>query len=1049
MTEARRYEPIAVSSESTVVAEFIPISAGEKAYQSEAELEREFIKLLQSQAYHYLAITTETQLIANLRAQLEALNHITFSDSEWDQFFSEKFAGANDGIVEKSIRIQEDHVQVLKRDDGTSKNISLLDKKNIHNNRLHVINQYEIGAETGGARHSNRYDVTVLVNGLPLVHIELKRRGVDIREAFNQIDRYQRDSFWAGSGLFEYVQIFVISNGTLTKYYSNTTRRQHLSEKATSKRTKKTSNSFEFTSWWADAQNKPIQDLTSFTKTFFAKHSLLNVLTRYCVLTADRLLLVMRPYQIVATERVIQKIEIATNYRQLGTLAAGGYVWHTTGFGKTLTSFKTAQLASRLPSVDKVLFVVDRKDLDYQTMREYDRFEKGAANSNTSTAVLKKQLEDPGAKIIITTIQKLSTFIGANKGHAIYSGHVVLIFDECHRSQFGDMHTAITKSFKRYNIFGFTGTPIFAVNSGSGGNPNLRTTPQAFGCYLHGDPVNCPTVDHQISIHTYSIVDAISDKNVLPFRIDYVNTIKLPQGVHDKQVSAIDTERALLAPERLNQVVGYTLEHFDQKTKRTQGYDYSIVTNVADVVGGRNRVVELKQASRVKGFNAIFATASIEAAKRYYLEFKKQQSDLAPDRRLTVATIFSYAANEDVGDDYLDEEGFETSSLDQSSRDFLDEAIEDYNALFGTSYDTSADKFQNYYKDLSLRLKNRELDLVIVVNMFLTGFDATTLNTLFVDKRLVNHGLIQAYSRTNRILNSVKTYGNIVSFRNLEEETNDAIALFGNKDARGIVLLKPYAEYYAEYAEKAKELLDNFPLGQPIVGENAQKEYIALLGAILRLQNILTAFDDFAGNEIVTERQMQDYRSIYLNLYAEFRKEGQGEKESINDDVVFEIELIKQVEINVDYILMLVAKWREVRGNGADKETSALMDINRSVDSSPTLRNKKDLILDFVDRVSASGEIDAEWRAYVDAQRSAELDAIITEENLKAEETRAFIDHAFRDGSIPSTGTAITKILPPASRFSAGGGHGEKKQRVLVRLGEFFERFFGLSSGRE
>ncbi len=519
--------------------------------------------------------------------------------------------------------------------------------------------------------------------------------------------------------------------------------------------------------------------------------------------------------------------------------------------------------------------------------------------------------------------------------------------------------------------------------------------------------------------------------------------------MHDKQVSAIDTERALLAPERLNQVVGYTLEHFDQKTKRTQGYDHSVVANVADVVGGRNKVIELKHASRVKGFNAIFATASIEAAKRYYLEFKKQQSDLAPDRRLTVATIFSYAANEDVGDDYLDEEGFETSSLDQSSRDFLDEAIEDYNALFGTSYDTSADKFQNYYKDLSLRLKNRELDLVIVVNMFLTGFDATTLNTLFVDKRLVNHGLIQAYSRTNRILNSVKTYGNIVSFRNLEEETNDAIALFGNKDARGIVLLKPYAEYYAEYAEKAKELLDNFPLGQPIVGENAQKEYIALLGAILRLQNILTAFDDFAGNEIVTERQMQDYRSIYLNLYAEFRKEGQGEKESINDDVVFEIELIKQVEINVDYILMLVAKWREVRGNGADKETSALMDINRSVDSSPTLRNKKDLILDFVDRVSASGEIDAEWRAYVDAQRSAELDAIITEENLKAEETRAFIDHAFRDGSIPSTGTAITKILPPASRFSAGGGHGEKKQRVLVRLGEFFERFFGLSSGRE
>lgn len=1051
---AVRYEPIAVSSESTVVSEFISDTATDSEYQSEADLEREFIALLQSQAYEYLPITTEAQLVANLRTQLEALNAVVFSDSEWEQFFSEKIAGANDGIVEKTVRIQEDHVQVLRRDDGTSKNISLLDKKNVHNNRLQVINQYEVGHGQGGARRSNRYDVTVLVNGLPLVHVELKRRGVDIREAFNQIDRYQRDSFWAGSGLFEYVQLFVISNGTLTKYYSNTTRRQHLSEQAGSKRARRTSNSFEFTSWWADAQNKPIQDLTGFTKTFFAKHSLLNVLTRYCVLTADKLLLVMRPYQIVATERVIQKIEISTNYKQLGTVVAGGYVWHTTGSGKTLTSFKTAQLASRLPSVDKVLFVVDRKDLDYQTMREYDRFEKGAANSNTSTAVLKRQLEDPSAKIIITTIQKLSTFINAtaskgSAGHSIYNDHVVLIFDECHRSQFGDMRTAITKSFKRYNIFGFTGTPIFAVNSGTGGNPNLRTTPQAFGCYRHGDPVNCPPEDHQMAIHTYTIVDAINDKNVLPFRIDYVNTIKLPEGVNDKQVSAIDTEHALLAPERLSQVVGYMLEHFDQKTKRAQGYDYSVVANVGDVVASRNKVVELKRSSRVKGFNAILATASIDAAKRYYREFKKQQADVTPDRRLKIATIFSYAANEDVGDDYLAEEGFETSALDQSSRDFLDEAINDYNALFGTSYDTSSDKFGNYYKDLSLRLKNRELDLVIVVNMFLTGFDATTLNTLFVDKRLVNHGLIQAYSRTNRILNSVKTYGNIVSFRDLEEETNEAIALFGNKDARGIVLLKPYADYYAEYAEKATELLDSFPLGQPIVGEAAQKEFIALLGAILRLQNILTAFDDFAGNEILTDRQMQDYRSIYLNLYAEFRKEGQSEKESINDDIVFEIELIKQVEINVDYILMLVAKWLEIRGNCSDKEVSARMDIQRSVDSSPSLRNKKDLIMDFVDRVSASAQIDEEWRAYIDTQRAAELEAIITEENLKPEETKVFISHAFRDGSVPTNGTAITRILPPVSRFSAGGGHSEKKQRVFTRLEEFFDRFFGLGSGGE
>jgi type I restriction enzyme R subunit len=1027
MTEgtAVHYEPIAVSSESTVVAEFTPDAATETAYQSEADLEREFIKILQSQAYDYLPVTTEAQLVANLRGQIEALNGITFSDGEWDRFFSEKIAGANDGIVEKTVRIQEDHVQVLKRDDGSTKNITLIDKTNIHNNRLQVINQYEIGKGEGGAARSNRYDVTVLVNGLPIVHVELKRRGVDIREAFNQIDRYQRDSFWAGSGLFEYVQLFVISNGTLTKYYSNTTRRQHLDQSTAGKRGRKTSNSFEFTSWWADATNKPIRDLTGFTKTFFAKHALLNILTKYCVLTADRLLLVMRPYQIVATERILQKIDISTNYKQLGSLTAGGYIWHTTGSGKTLTSFKSAQLASKLSSVDKVLFVVDRKDLDYQTMREYDRFEKGAANSNTSTAILKKQLEDPNAKIIITTIQKLATFIGGNKGHAIYNGHVVIIFDECHRSQFGDMHTAITKAFKRYNLFGFTGTPIFAVNSSSGGAPGLRTTVQAFGCFVHGDPTQCPTEQHQMAIHAYTIVDAINDKNVLPFRIDYVNTMKVPDGVTDKQVSAIDTERALLAPERLRQVVEYVKEHFDQKTKRAQHYSL--------------------QGKRVHGFNALFATASIDAAKRYYTEFREQQKDLTPDQRLKIGIIFSYAANENVGDDYLDDEGFETSSLDQSSRDFLDAAIQDYNQIFGTSFDTSSDKFQNYYKDLSERLKKREIDLVIVVNMFLTGFDATTLNTLFVDKRLVNHGLIQAYSRTNRILNSVKTYGNIVSFRDLEEETNEAIALFGNKEARGIVLLKPYAEYYAEYAGRVSELLAKFPLGELIVGEAAQKEFIALYGKILRLENILTSFDEFVGNEILTERQSQDYRSVYLDLYAEFRKDATAEKESINDDIVFEIELIKQVEINVDFILMLVQKWREIRGDGSDKEIAADK-IHRAVDSSLTLRNKKDLIMDFVDRVSAKGEIDEEWRAYVEARRVAELDDIIADEGLKSAETKAFIEHAFRDGRIPTTGTAVTRIMPPVSRFAADGGHGEKKHRVLARLAAFFDRFFGMSS---
>jgi type I restriction enzyme R subunit len=1008
----RKYDPIALSAESTVVAEYVPDVKAETAYQSEADLERELIRLLKSQAYEYLSITSEVQIISNLRSQLEVLNAVTFSETEWLQFFNERIAGANDGIVEKTVRIQEDHVQLLKRDDGSTKNILLIDKQNIHNNRLQVTNQYAIDRGDGEAARSNRYDVTVLVNGLPMVHIELKRRGVDIREAFNQIDRYQRDSFWAGSGLFEYVQLFVISNGTLTKYYSNTTRRQHLSEAAGSKRVRKTSNSFEFTSWWADAQNEPITDLAAFTKTFFAKHSLLNILTKYCVLTADKMLLVMRPYQIVGTERILSKIDVSTSYGQLGTIAAGGYVWHTTGSGKTLTSFKAAQLASKLPNVDKVLFVVDRKDLDYQTMREYDRFEEGAANSNTSTAVLKKQLEDPKAQIIITTIQKLSTFIGTNRGHAIYDGHVVIIFDECHRSQFGDMHTAITKAFKRYNLFGFTGTPIFAANSGTGANTQLRTTEQAFGEKLH----------------TYTIVDAISDKNVLPFRIDYVNTIKVGTVI-DKQVSSIDTEKALLAPERIGQIVAYTLEHFDQKTKRAQHY----------TLGDK----------RVRGFNALFATASIEAARVYYNHFQLLQEQLPSDRKLKVGLIYSYGANDAVEDGALDEEGFDTGALSMDARTFLEDAMQDYNGMFGTSYDTSADKFQNYYKDLSLRLKNREIDVVIVVNMFLTGFDATTLNTLFVDKNLRAHGLIQAYSRTNRILNSVKTYGNIVSFRDLEDQTNDAIALFGNKNAQGVVLLKPYDEYYNDYAEKVTELLATFPLGQPIVGETAQKEFIGLLGAILRLQNILTSFDEFTGKEILSDRQAQDYRSVYLNLYAEFRRGTDADKEQINDDIVFEIELIKQVEINVDYILMLVQKYRDERGDGDDKEIRA--EITRAVDASPSLRNKKDLIEDFVDNISVDGEIDQEWRAFIAAKRESELETIIADENLRPDETRVFVETAFRDGQIRTSGTAITKVLPPVSRFSADGGHGEKKQRVIKKLGAFFERFLGLSSpgGRE
>ena len=1023
MTEdLHRYAPIALSDESTVVAEFVAEAVREPVYQSEAELERTFIAQLQTQAYDYLPLTSEAALIANLRLQLEKLNKITFSDAEWERFFATCIASANDGILEKTARVQEDHVQVLKRDDGTVKNIYLIDKANIHNNALQVINQYEA---TGA--HATRFDVTVLVNGLPMVHIELKRRGVDIREAFNQINRYQRDSFWAGSGLFEYVQLFVISNGTLTKYYSNTVRDGHLKEQSGRRGKSKTSNSFAFTSWWADAMNRPITELPGFAKTFFAKHTLLNILTRYCVFDVDRKLLVMRPYQIVAAERILQRIGTSTNHRQLGKVTAGGYVWHTTGSGKTLTSFKAAQLARGLPSIDKVLFVVDRKDLDYQTMREYERFEKGAANSNTSTAVLQKQLEDPNARIIITTIQKLSRFVAKHKKHPIYDAHVVVIFDECHRSQFGDMHAEITRVFKRYHLFGFTGTPIFAENAGSAGNPQRRTTEQAFGDKLH----------------TYTIVDAINDKNVLPFRIDYINTIKTQAGIKDKKVPAIDTERALLAPERITQIVGYIREHFDQKTKRASSYTSSIVTNVAEVLGSRNKVEEVRRKQRLSGFNSLFACASIDAAKRYYAEFAEQQKDLPAAQRLKVGLIYSFAANEEESDGLLGEEEFETEGLDASSRDFLEVAIRDYNALFGTSYDTSADKFQNYYKDLSQRLKQRELDVVIVVNMFLTGFDATTLNTLWVDKNLKSHGLIQAYSRTNRILNSVKTYGNIVSFRNLEQATNDALALFGNQDAKGIVLLKPYTEYHQEYSKRVTELLDKFPLGHAIVGEAAQKAFIKLFGSILRLRNILTAFDDFAGCEILSPRDFQDYQSLYLDLYADFRSASSAEKESINDDVVFEIELIKQVEINVDYILLLVEQYLKKKGSGDDKEIRAT--IERAVNASPSLRNKKDLIQQFVDSVNTKAKVDAQWQAFVTAKKTAELERIIAEENLNAEAAREFIGNAFRDGSISASGTAITKILPPVSRFSQNNGHAVKKQTVLDKLTAFFERFFGLA----
>ena len=1017
------YNVVAEQPKSTVVAEYTPSPRKERSYQSEATLEADLIESLKGNGYEYLAIIENDDLVKNLRVQISKLNNIKFSDAEWEEVFNHYIANQNDSIEQKTFKIHEDNSYPLKDAKGATKgNIKIIDIDNIHNNVLQVINQYE--AE--GARKT-RYDVTILVNGLPLVHIELKRRGVDIREAFNQIKRYQRDSFDADNGLFQFVQLFVISNGTFTKYYSNTTRESALKEQTGSGVRKKTSNSFEFTNWWADGKNKRIEDIVDFSKTFLSKHTLLNILTRYCVFTSDKTLLVMRPYQIAATEQILTRISMSTNRKKFCDIDSGGYIWHTTGSGKTLTSFKTAQLATKIPVIDKVLFVVDRKDLDYQTMKEYDKFAKGSANSNTSTKVLTEQLSDPKTKIIITTIQKLSNFISRNKNHEVLKKHIVLIFDECHRSQFGDMHEDITDAFKKYHVFGFTGTPIFAKNASSGGKPNFKTTEQAFGQKLHA----------------YTIVDAINDENVLPFKIDYINTLKMKDDVKDKKVKAIDVERAAMAPERVTKVTDYIIEHFDQKTYRASGksFIHRVIDNVDDVAQAKHRdVAETRVDKRIKGFNSIFAVSSIPVAQKYYTEFKSRNA------KLKVALIYSFGVNDD--DEGIGEEEFDTSGLDKTQRDFLESAIVDYNASFGTSYSTDADKFENYYKDLSMRVKNREIDLLIVVNMFLTGFDATTLNTLWVDKNLRYHGLLQAFSRTNRILNSIKKFGNIICFRDLEGATNEALELFGNKEAGGIVILKPFKDYYegyehndehkVGYKELIEELLEKFVLPLSIVGEKLEKDFIRLWGSILRMRNLLSAFDEFEGKELLTEGQFQDYQSYYLRLYDKHRQTGDVEKENINDDLVFEIELVKQITVNIDYILQLVAKLNKTK----DKEIHST--IMRSMDSSMELRSKKELIERFISNLNTKDNVVQEWAKFTEKSRVEELEKIIQEENLKAEETRKLIANAFRDGELKSGGTGIAKILPDVSRFSKNNVRSEKKSIVIEKLKAFFEKYFGI-----
>ena len=1070
-----QYNIIAELENSTVVAKYESPERTRTGYQSENELENSLIAQLQQQGYEYKkSLTTDKQLVENLRECLQRLNNITLSDNEWKSLLSQ-IIDPSKGIQEKTETIQRSEILNITLDNGETKNIRLIDKKSIHNNILQVINQYK----PEGGTFKNRYDVTVLVNGLPLVHIELKRRGVNIKEAFNQINRYQNDSFWSGTGLYDYVQIFVISNGTDTKYYSNTTRYAHVEEqKKQLQRKKKTdANSFEFTSYWSDQECRNLPDLDDFTRTFFAKHTILNILTKYCVFNADKQLLVMRPYQIAATEKILQRMNVAMLNKLQGSTKAGGYIWHTTGSGKTLTSFKTAQLASKMAGVEKVIFVVDRKDLDYQTMKEYDNFEKDCANGNSNYKILQKQLNDPNCNIIITTIQKLSILLKKKEENVdVLDKNVVLIFDECHRSQFGDMREVINKRFKRYMIFGFTGTPIFPKNAGGA----LQTTEQAFGDKLH----------------TYTIINAINDKNVLRFRVDYERTMRMKDDVESKDVWGIDTEEALHSPKRISIITKYILDHFAQKTKQgADAYNYSITTNVEEMskAKGNGKITEQRERKSTRGFNSIFAVDSVPSAIAYYNEFKKQMAEPG-NPKLRIATIFTYTDNpndDDTG--FLEDENPENAGqLDLNSREALESAIQDYNATWGTSYSTDGDKFQNYYKDVSLRMKNKQIDILIVVGMFLTGFDAKTLNTLWVDKNLKMHGLLQSFSRTNRILNAVKDCGNIVCFRNLEDATNEALALFGDKDAGGIVLLRPFSDYYYGYDDEKgkhingyKEEVDrlkekfslDFLLGGGIITDDQKKDFVKLFSRIIKLQNLLSAFDEFdTEKKIINEADMQDYTSKYIDFHDEMKNHDEKHTaELIDEDIIFEIDLVKQVEIDITYILRLVQEYRD--GNCKDKEI--VVKIMKAVSSSPDMRDKKELIERFIESMTPSSdeqnvkekwydfltqvgentmleegqfpygnkekqtEVTDLWEIYVQRERERELSAIIEEENLKEKETRSLMETAKINGYIETNGLALTNILPPMPLFGAGNKREEKKRVVIEKLEEWLRRYSG------
>ncbi|WBB38701.1 type I restriction endonuclease subunit R [Parvimonas micra] len=973
------------------------------SYQSEAELERNLIANLVSQGYERKNFKTSDELYANLKVQIERLNNVSFSKSEWDRFLTEYLDSPKDGMIEKTRKIQEDYIYDFIFDDGHLKNIKIIDKKNIHNNFLQVVNQV-----TAGEKNQNRYDVTILVNGLPLVHIELKKRGVNLHEAFNQIHRYSKESFNLEHSLYKFVQIFVISNGTYTRYFANTTA--------------KNKNNYEFTCEWADAKNKVIRDLEDFTKTFFEKRVILEVLTKYCVFDASNTLLIMRPYQIAATERILWKIKSSYEGKKAGTAEAGGFIWHTTGSGKTLTSFKTARLATNLDFIDKVFFVVDRKDLDYQTMKEYKRFQEDSVNGSKDTKELKKSIEKDDNRIVVTTIQKLNEFVKKNPNHPIYDKHCVLIFDECHRSQFGDAQKNIRKSFKKYYQFGFTGTPIFPENSLKG-----DTTSGTFGAQLH----------------CYVITDAIRDGKVLKFKVDYNNITpkfkEIEMETDEEKLKKLE-KKMLMHPERISEITKYILKVFDTKTHRNEFYD-------------------LKH-RRLNGFNAMFAVQSVEAAKLYYEEFQKQQESLPEEKRLKVATIYSFSANEEpsaIGE--IEDENFEPSAMDSTAKEFLNKAINDYNKLFKSNFSTEGKEFQNYYSDLSNRVKNKEVDLLIVVGMFLTGFDAPTLNTLFVDKNLRYHGLIQAFSRTNRILNKVKTFGNIVCFRNLERATEDAIKTFGDENSVNVILEKSYDEYingftdeetgkkFKGYKDICEEIIAKFPDPTEIVLEADKKEFVQLFGELLKAENILRNFDEFESFEkIISERLMQDMKSVYVDIRESIlneRRSKEAEEAQVDfSDVEFQIDLLKTDEINLDYILALILE--KAREN--DDIESLKAEVRRVIRSSLGTRAKEDLIMEFISKTRLSelkntDDIIETFYEFAKKEKVVKINQLIAEENLN-EKANRFIEKYISKGYVEYAGDELDGIIPPLSR--RGGVREKKKEIVLEKIRKVVEVFVGI-----